>query len=373
MSKKRALRESEERMSLAAEAANLAVWEWDLSKDEVWTTGTHRALPGRPVSEKGTMESFISRLHIDDRDRVRQALKDAINGGEDFASEFRFMLPDGRLRWATARGRCIKTPDGKNKRFRGVSMDVTAQKDVDDLFRLAAEGSHLGVWHWDEASQRISWDRAARNMFGVPADADITIDTFYGAVHPDDLERVKRARRQALELRLPYQIEYRTQRTDGTICWVHSRGRGDYDESGKPLSMSGVIFDITDRKKAEELFELATEASPNGVILMNDHGQIILVNSRIEKVFGYKRDELIGKPVEILLPERFGTSYENDRADFFIAPEAPAMGAHAQLFARRKDGSEVPVEIGVNPVQTRHGLIILANVVDVSARLAAEE
>jgi PAS domain S-box-containing protein len=210
-------------------------------------------------------------------------------------------------------------------------------------------------------------------MFGVSADADITLDTFYGAVHPDDLERVKWARHQALELRLPYQIEYRTQRTDGTICWVHSRGRGDYDESGKPLSMSGVVFDITDRKKAEELFELATEASPHGVILINDHGKIILVNSRIEKVFGYTRDELIGKPVEILLPERFGTSYENDRADFFIAPEAAGMGAHAQLFARRKDGSEVPVEIGVNPVQTPQGLIILANVVDVSPRLAAEE
>jgi C4-dicarboxylate-specific signal transduction histidine kinase len=78
-------------------------------------------------------------------------------------------------------------------------------------------------------------------------------------------------------------------------------------------------------------------------------------------------------PVEILLPERFGTSYGNDRADFFIAPEARTMGAHAQLFARRKDGSEVPVEIGVNPVQTPQGLIVLANVADVSARLAAEE
>src|SRR5262249_54666340 len=145
MKKERALRESEERMSLAAEAANLAVWEWDLSTNEVWTTGTHRALPGSPVSERRTLESFISRLHIDDRNRVRQALKGAINSGEDFASEFRFMLPDGRVRWATARGRCIKTQDGKNMRFRGVSMDVTAQKDVDDLFRLATESSPGGI------------------------------------------------------------------------------------------------------------------------------------------------------------------------------------------------------------------------------------
>jgi PAS domain S-box-containing protein len=88
-------------------------------------------------------------------------------------------------------------------------------------------------------------------MFGVSADAEITIDTFYRALHPDDAERVKQTWRQALELRLPYQIEFRTQRTDGTVRWVDARGRGYYDEAGKPLWMTGVLFDITDRKEAE--------------------------------------------------------------------------------------------------------------------------
>ena len=88
-------------------------------------------------------------------------------------------------------------------------------------------------------------------MFGVSAEAEITVDTFYRALHPDDAERVKQTWRQALELRLPYQIEFRTQRTDGTIRWVDARGRGYYDEAGKPLSMTGVLFDITDRKEAE--------------------------------------------------------------------------------------------------------------------------
>jgi PAS domain S-box-containing protein len=251
ITKERALHESEERMSLAIEAANLAVWEWDLSTDEVWTTGTHHQPPGPPAPEKRTLESFISRVHIDDRDRVRLALKAAADSGEDFAAEFRFTLPDGGVGWATARGRCVKVPDGKNVRFRGVSMDVTAQKDVDDLFRLAAEGSHLGVWHWDEATKTLTWDGATRDMYGASADEEITIDTFYRALHPDDAERVKQTWRQALELQLPYQIEFRTQRADGTICWIHARGRGYYDESGRPLSMTGVVFDITDRKEAE--------------------------------------------------------------------------------------------------------------------------
>jgi two-component system, LuxR family, sensor kinase FixL len=137
--------------------------------------------------------------------------------------------------------------------------------------------------------------------------------------------------------------------------------------------MSGVVFDITDRKKAEELFELATEASPNGVILINDQSRIILVNSQIEKLFGWARDELIGKEIEVLVPERFAKAHPGDRTHFFAQPEARAMGAGRELFARRKDGSEFPVEIGLNPIQTPHGLVVLANVVDISARLAAEE
>jgi PAS domain S-box-containing protein len=109
----------------------------------------------------------------------------------------------------------------------------------------------LGVWHWDEVAKTLTWDGATRDMFGVSADGEITIDTFYRALHSDDAERVKQTWRRALELRLPYQIEFRTQRRDGTIRWVDARGRGYYDEAGKPLWMTGVLFDITDRKEAE--------------------------------------------------------------------------------------------------------------------------
>ena len=140
-----------------------------------------------------------------------------------------------------------------------------------------------------------------------------------------------------------------------------------------PSRLLGVSMDITERKQAEELFHLATEASPSGTVLIDHQGRIVLVNAHAEKLFGYTRDELIGKGVEILVPERFGPSHATDRANFFIAPEARAMGAGRQLFARRKDGSEFPVEIGLNPIQTPHGLVVLANVVDISARLAAEE
>ena len=178
-------------------------------------------------------------------------MKQAIETEGDYALEYRVVLPDGTLRWISGRGRCVTGKHGKGKRLIGVSVDITQQKEAQDLFRLAAEGSHLGVWHWDEIAKTLTWDGATREMFGVSAEAEITVDTFYRALHPDDAERVKQTWRHALELRLPYQIEFRTQRTDGTIRWVDVRGRGYYDEAGKPLSMTGVLFDITDRKEAE--------------------------------------------------------------------------------------------------------------------------
>ena len=171
----------------------------------------------------------------------------------------------------------------------------------------------------------------------------------------------------------PRWLEYRLLLPNGKVRWVTRRGRIEFDTSGQPTWERGVLIDITERKQDQELFQLATEASPSGIILVNDQGRIVLVNSHIEKLFGYRRDELIGKPVEILVPERLATHHPAYRARFFAAPEARAMGAGRELFARRKDGSEFPVEIGLNPIQMPHGLLILANVVDISARKAAEE
>jgi len=131
-------------------------------------------------------------------------------------------------------------------------------------------------------------------------------------------------------------------------------------------------MDITERKQAEEKFRLATEASPNGIVLVNDQGRIVLVNSHVEKLFGYGREELVGKLVDVLVPEQFASQHSAHRGQFLAAPTARAIGAGRELFARRKDGSEFPVEIGLNPIQTPEGILVLAAVVDISARKLAE-
>jgi two-component system sensor kinase FixL len=132
-------------------------------------------------------------------------------------------------------------------------------------------------------------------------------------------------------------------------------------------------MDVTERKEAQELFELATEASPSGTLLVDSHGQILLVNAHVQKFFGYQRDELIGKSIEALLPERFVTPHQDFRTSFASASEPWVMGQGHEMFARRKDGTEFPVEIRLNPIQAPRGLLVLASVADISARKKAEE
>lgn len=130
----------------------------------------------------------------------------------------------------------------------------------------------------------------------------------------------------------------------------------------------GVVRDLTERKRAEEQFRLVVESTPNAIVMVNPEGKIILVNAQTEKSFGYHREELLGRPVEILMPERFRARHTGYRANFLASPQARPMGAGRDLHGLRKDGSEFPVEIGLNPIQTSEGLLVLSAIVDITER-----
>src|SRR6266567_5279415 len=140
----RELELSDKRLNLAADSADLGLWEWDLSKDEIWVTPKRRAQLGFPVSGKITSEDLISRWHADDRDKVRQALRNAVESGEDYEAEFRKVLADGSVRWVAARGRVYADEQGKPIRLLGISMDITARKQADlEAARQRHDLAHL--------------------------------------------------------------------------------------------------------------------------------------------------------------------------------------------------------------------------------------
>lgn len=133
---------------------------------------------------------------------------------------------------------------------------------------------------------------------------------------------------------------------------------------------------MADRNVPIDRFRLVVESAPNGIIVVDAKGRVTLVNTQIEKMFGYGRAELIGRPVEILIPDRFSSHHSMLRNSFFKQPETRPMGAGRDLYGRRKNGTEFPVEIGLNAISNTSGQeddLILATVVDITARKTAEE
>jgi PAS domain S-box-containing protein len=144
-------------------------------------------------------------------------------------------------------------------------------------------------------------------------------------------------------------------------------------EAGGQTLYTVIMRDITERERAEERFRQVIEGTPNGMVMVNPEGKIILVNRQVEKTFGYSRDELLGQPIELLVPERFRARHPIHRACFTSNPAARPMGAGRDLYGLRKDGSQFPVEIGLNPLETEHGLMVLGTIVDITERKQSEE
>jgi PAS domain S-box-containing protein len=187
-------------------------------------------------------------------------------------------------------------------------------------------------------------------------------------INPEDLERTRAEMRAAR----------RGQHMRNFDCrYVHANGRdvllqwtGVWSEPEQQHYFIGR--DTTERSLAEEKFHLAVEASPSGMVMIDAAGVIVLVNAEAERLFGYSRAELIGKSVDMLVPSIVRSRHSRHRAGFVAEPAARRMGIGRDLHGLRKDGSEFPVEIGLNPIQTRQGLLILSVVVDITERKAAE-
>jgi len=143
-------------------------------------------------------------------------------------------------------------------------------------------------------------------------------------------------------------------------------------ETDEGLLVLSAIVDITARKRAEEKFRMAVESAPNGMVMIDREGRILLVNAHAEALFGYSRAELMGQSVELLVPERYRNRHPDQRSSFFANPMVRSLGAGCDLFGRRKDGSEFPVEIGLTPIATDDGMLVLSAIVDITARKRVE-
>jgi PAS domain S-box-containing protein len=246
-------------------------------------------------------------------------------------------------------------------------MDNTI--NFDEIVRLAVEACPSGMIITNAAGKIVLVNAEAERLFGYGRDELLgsSIDTLVPAAmkaahggHRANFVEHPETRRMGIGHDL-YGV-----RKDGTQIPVEIGLNPIRTREG--LLVLSAITDITERKLAEERFRRVVEASPSGMIMTDPSGKIVLVNAEAERLLGYGRAELIGKPIEMLVPPRIQSEHVRFRGAFHGHPEARSMGSGRDLHIVRKDGTELPVEIGLNPIHTPEGTMVLSAIIDISER-----
>jgi len=257
--------------------------------------------------------------------------------------------------------------------------DITVQQQAqeqlrqrEEQLRLTLENAPIGIVTSGLDGVLRSVNPAFCRILGYTAE-ELTRLSVQDITHPDDRE-ASAAKFHAL-VRGDIErcdLEKRYIRKDGVIIKGRVRVGLVRDTEGKPLMLVGEVEDTTQRKRAEQLFQLVVESAPNAIVMVNQDSRIVLVNSRTEKYFGYRREELLGKSVEMLIPERLRDRHPGYVRRFGGEHRARAMGVGRNLFGLRKDGSEFPIEVGLSPVETDQEVLILSAIVDISERVRSD-
>ncbi len=255
--------------------------------------------------------------------------------------------------------------------WEGTPAVLALLRDVASL-RLAAivDQSADAIFAFDHEGVVIDWNRGAQRLLGhAPGDAVgrpvMMLVPENRSAEESELHQVALGGRS---------VEYETEcvRADGTLVEVSMIVSPIRATGGGVIAASAIARDVTEQHRAEENFRVVLESAPDAIVLVNADGEIVLVNAQTEKLFGYAREEMLGQRLEILVPERFRARHADHRSVYCTDPRTRAMGTGLELFARRKDGSEFPVEISLSALRSDDGTLVSSAIRDITPRAQAE-
>jgi PAS domain S-box-containing protein len=264
------LRQLSDRLQLAIKSGEIAIWEWDIVNNHlIWDDQMYKLYGISPDEFTNVYDGWLSRLHPEDRLIADDAIRQALQGEKDYDPEFRAILPDGTIRYIKAFALVNRDSEGQPQWMIGINYDITEEKQAqatlrksEARLRTAQRIAELGSWEYDLKTGEITWSEETFHIWGLdPQGDEPSFADLFESVHPKDRPILDLVVNAAITKGIPYQIEARIYRPDGSLAYIVGRGEAICNTDGVVTHLVGTVQDLTERKLAEQQLQAAKEAA----------------------------------------------------------------------------------------------------------------